>query len=344
MDLSERYMIYITEQAFLIPSSVTIDFLLKIKVPLLGFFIAYKLEFIKGLSNLFYTEDGLLNLLVLFIVSLIYYTIESLTNVGIAESIFKLKIINKYDIPKNKLLKLLIIRDIIKAFFITNIINSIFIIKNKKLLQNLYDHKFNLITIKFKNLAKKERRSLFLQYFYSSMIMYYSTFFILLVIYTFINPVKALTSSGTATHSTFHFYKFFNYVLRNNINLDVTKYIMGGFSAFIGTFIEIFSSNIYETTIMSSLNLAHGFYSFVKYILPQFFPETLGYVFGISISIVITDIIISFIQSLIGNEKSDYLINRSKLLLYNAGFYLLISILLLVTGALIESSLGIYHL
>ncbi len=210
-------------------------------------------------------------------------------------------------------------------------------------MQNLYDHKFNLLTIKFKDLAKKERRSLFLQYFYSSIIIYYSTFFILLIIYTFIHPVKALTSSGTATHSAFHFYKFFNYVLRNNIDLDVTKYIMGGFSVFVGTFIEIFSSNIYETTIMASLNLSHGFYSFVKYILPQFFPETFGYVFGISISIVITDIIISFIQSLIGNEKSDYLIKRSKLLLYNAGFYLLISIVLLVLGALIESSLGVYH-
>ena len=129
MDLSERYITYITEQTFLIPLSVIIDYLLKIKVPLLGFFLAYRLEFIKGLSNLFYTEDGWLNLFVLFIVSLLYYTTESLTNIGIAESIFKLKIINKYDIPKKKLLKLLIIRDIIKAFFISNIVNSLFIIK-----------------------------------------------------------------------------------------------------------------------------------------------------------------------------------------------------------------------
>ena len=98
MDLSERYITYITEQTFLIPLSVIIDYLLKIKVPLLGFFLAYRLEFIKGLSNLFYTEDGWLNLFVLFIVSLLYYTTESLTNIGIAESIFKLKIINKYEV------------------------------------------------------------------------------------------------------------------------------------------------------------------------------------------------------------------------------------------------------
>jgi len=119
--------------------------------------------------------------------------------------------------------------------------------------------------------------------------------------------------------------------------------MIGGFSLFIGTFIELFSSNIYETIIMSSLDSSHGLSSFVKFILPQFFPETMGYVFGIAIAMIITDIILSFVQSMIRNEKSQYFNKRVHDLSYNAGFYLLLSILLLIIGALIESSLGIYN-
>ncbi|MGE9810897.1 hypothetical protein ACLIKE_06100, partial [Ferroplasma acidiphilum] len=125
--------------------------------------------------------------------------------------------------------------------------------------------------------------------------------------------------------------------------LDVFEYMIGGFSLFIGTFIELFSSNIYEAIIMSSLNITHGSSSFVKYILPQFFPETLGYVFGLSIALALTDIILSFIQSTIRNEKSQYFTRRVHDISYNAGFYLILSISLLVIGALIEAGLGIYN-
>ncbi len=131
--------------------------------------------------------------------------------------------------------------------------------------------------------------------------------------------------------------------MRNNLTLDVFEYIIGGFTLFIGTFIELFSSNIYEIIIISSLDITHGASSFVKYILPQFFPETLGYVFGISIALVITDIIFSFIQSMIRNEKSKYFMQRTHNLLYNSAFYLILSISLLIIGALIESALGIYN-
>jgi hypothetical protein len=94
---------------------------------------------------------------------------------------------------------------------------------------------------------------------------------------------------------------------------------------------------------MSSLDSSHGISSFVRFIPPQFFPETLGYIFGMPIALIITDIILSFIQSMIKNEKSEYLNKRIHVLSYIAIFYLVISISLLILGALIESSLGIYN-
>lgn len=135
INISERFIIYITEQSLLISltslTSLTslISSSLKIKAAFLGFFIAYKIDFIKGFLHIFDTYYGLYNLLILFLLSFLYYSIESLTSHGIAEDIFKLKIINKYDIGNDKLLKLLFVRDIIKSFFIFNIINSLFVLK-----------------------------------------------------------------------------------------------------------------------------------------------------------------------------------------------------------------------
>ena len=110
---------------------------------------------------------------------------ESITNHGIAEDIFKLKIISKYELKNKSIISVLLIRDLIRSFFITRIINSSFILKYSKLLQNYHDHRNNLISIINKD---ESRKSLFLKDVYSSIIMYYSIFFILLIIYTFIDP------------------------------------------------------------------------------------------------------------------------------------------------------------
>jgi hypothetical protein len=339
-DLSERFIVYIAEQSFLISLTSLVALSLNIKAAFLGFFITYKVDFIEGFSPIFNTYYGLYNLLILFTLSLLYYSIESLTNHGIAEDIFKLKIINKYDIDDNKLLRMLLLRDVIKAFFISNVINSLFIIKYSKLLQNYYDHKFNLISIKYEVESKK---SLFFQYFYSSLVMYYSIFLILLVIYTFVVPASSLAISGTKANPSFHFWNFFETIFNNNLTLDIFEYIIGGFSLFTGTFIELFSSNIYETIIMASLDSTYGLSSFVKYMLPQFFPETLGYVFGIAISMTITDIMLSYLQSMARNQKYEYFFKRTKELLVNAGYYFTLSIILLVVGAIVEASLGVLN-
>jgi hypothetical protein len=340
IDISERFIIYITEQSFLISLSSLIAMELNIKAVFLGFFIAYKIDFVTGFSHIFDTYSGIYNIIILFILSFVYYTIESLTNHGIAEDIFKLKIISKYELKNKNMMGILIKRDLIRSFFISCIINSLFILKYSKLLQNYYDHRNNLVSIINKD---EGRKSLFLKYMYSSFIMYYSMFFILLIIYTFIDPSSPLASSGVVSKPNFHFWVFFKTILSNNLTLDILEYIIGGFTLFVGTFIELFSSNIYETIIMSSLDSAHGLSSFVKFILPQFFPETMGYVFGISIALIISDMLLSFIQSMVKNEKSEYFNKRIHDLSYNAGIYLVLSIFLLIIGALIESSLGIHN-
>ncbi len=340
LDISERFLIYVTEQSFLVSLTSLIALSLNIKAVFLGFFLSYKVSFVEGFLHIFDTYSGLLNILILFSLSLFYYFFGSVTNLGISQSLFKVKIISKYLIPDGKLLTTLLLRDVIKAFFISNFINSLFVLRNRKFLQSLYDYKFQLITLKN---GEDTKRTLFFQYLLASLISYYSIFFILLIIYVFITPVAPLVSGTTTTNASFNYWNFFNTVLRNNITLDISQYIIGGFSLFTGTFVILFYSNILETTFMASLNSGPHASSFVKYILPQFFPETMGYAFGIAISMVITDIMLSYIQSMARNQKSEYFFNRAKVLVINAGYYFILSIVLLVIGAIIEASLGVLN-
>ncbi len=144
-DLSERFLIYITEQSFLISLTSLTAAYFHIKEAFLGFFVSYKIDFKIGFFNLLDTKDGLLNIFILFLLSFIYYLLTS---------IFKIYIASKYELPKSKLIKILLIRDIIRAFPISNIVNSLFILKNM--------------------MPKKHP---LLQYTYASMILYYSTFY-----------------------------------------------------------------------------------------------------------------------------------------------------------------------
>lgn len=152
------------------------------------------------------------------------------------------------------------------------------------------------------------------------------------------------SSSTTQIANNFNFVQFFNAILKNNIDVDIFGYILGGLTLYIGTFITLFSSNILETSIIATLDAQNGISSFYRYILPQFFPETMGYVFGIAISMAIADILLSYLQSYLRNQESGYFLKRSRILLNNAGLYFILSISCLILGALIESSLKILNI
>ena len=67
MDISERFIIYVTEQSFLISLTSLIAMELNIKAVFLGFFIAYRIDFATRFSHIFDTYSGIYNLIILFI-------------------------------------------------------------------------------------------------------------------------------------------------------------------------------------------------------------------------------------------------------------------------------------
>ena len=77
LNLSERFIVYATEQSFLISITSLVSLYFHIKAAFLGFFEAYRIDFYVGFMHIFDTKFGLLNILILFLVSLLYYTMES---------------------------------------------------------------------------------------------------------------------------------------------------------------------------------------------------------------------------------------------------------------------------
>lgn len=335
LDTGERVIAYLTEQSFIVALSIVIDFAILDKSYLLGFFLSYKLNFVQGVMNVFTTQQGLLDLVILYSISFIYYSLESLTNLGIGPVIFHKRLIFKYSIEDTSRYKLMLGRNMVKAFFLAELINFVFIVAFRKFLQTAYDRAANIVV---SSADSDERKYQGIPFLWSSIIMYYSIFGLFLVLYLFVSPV-APTPKGSGS-SSFDPYTFFNSILSNNLSLDLYQYTLSGFTLFVGTFINLFNSTSLETVVLSSLVAGSETVSTLKYILPQFVPETLGYVFGISVSMMITDLILGYFQSAMRREKLSYFTSRSSRLIKEAIFFLGISVVLLVIGAVIETWIG----
>ena len=334
--IGNRYLAYLVEQSFLIPLSSLVVYLLGTKPLILGFFLAFKLNFQGGFDQIFATSAGWFNLAVLFLISLIYYTLETVSGMGIGSKLFGFHIITKYELPSHHLLVLYTIRNIVKSFFISDIVNAIFVLVFRRNMQTLVDHRLNVVVATEKDDLSKTFR----QGAISSMIMYYSSFALLITIFTLENSGISSISSSSVGSSGVNAYSLFTTILNNNLTLDIMGYMLGGFTVLIGTFVRIFMSSIFETVIISSVFNAQEVTNLVHYVLPEFFPETMGYVFGIAAAISITNVILYYIQALIRNEKKESFLARSKIQLKNAAYYSILSVVLIIIGAVIESLLG----
>ena len=301
-----------------------------------AFFLAYKLDFDGAIYAIFTTNAGWINLGMLFLLSLIYYTFESATEIGIGSSIFGFQVVTKYVLPPTRFFILLSIRNLVKSFFLSNAFNAAFVLVFRRNMQTLLDHTFDVVLATNKDELAKS----FGQGFAASMIMYYGTFVMSAILFALEKAGSPTTSTTPVNSSNPAIYSTFYSVLNNNLLLDVIGYMLGGLTFLLGTFVRLFTSNILDAYISVSLINGSGLYTFGRYVLPQFFPETMGYVFGIAVAISATDILLYLVQSLIRNEEKGYFIKRSKIQLENLVYYSILSILFIIIGAIIEALIG----
>ena len=178
----------------------------------------------------------------------------------------------------------------------------------------------------------------------SSFLIYYVTFALFLLIFTIISPVTPIPQGSGSPEGGPSYYSFFNQVFQNNLAIDLFDYVSGGFSIFIGSFVQLLSTNFLETIAMAGFINGSTFQTSLKYLVPQFFPETLGYVFGLATAMILSDIIISYFQSMLRREKFELFVAGAKENGKMGGIYFLISIFLILLGAFVEASLGLFHI
>ena len=109
-----------------------------------------------------------------------------------------------------------------------------------------------------------------------------------MLIFTSIAPVTPIPQGSGSPGNGPGFYSFFNQVFQNNLAIDLFSYVSGGFSLFIGSFVQFLATNLLETIAMSGFINGSTFQTSLKYLLPQFFPETLAYVFWLATAMILT--------------------------------------------------------
>lgn len=269
----------------------------------------------------------------LFLISFIYYTFESVSGIGIGSKIFGFRVIAKYELPSQKILTLYITRNLVKSFFVSNALNGLFVLAFRRNMQTLLDRGLYVIITTEKDPQSKTFR----QGILNSAIMYYSSFMLMTITFALENYGLASSPSSPTGSSGVSGFSLFQSLLNNNLTLDLTGFVLGGLSVMFGTFLRLFISNILDTIVISSVLSPKEFPTLIHYFLPEFLPETMGYVFGIAAAISIANIILYYIQALLRNEKKEYFFSTIKIHLKNFAYYLCISVVLIFIGAIIES-------
>ena len=173
----------------------------------------------------------------------------------------------------------------------------------------------------------------FYKYIIPSIIIYYSSFFcsFILLLHTGIsgNLSTFQYSAVTETKPAHSFVYYFKSIVVNNLTLD-SYYILGSLSLSFATIIRVLNSNYLENIFLINILKSIGTIDFFKGVMPQFFPETMGYVFGISFSLYVTSYIIDFFD---GTRKENIYSLSTPI------YLIIVSILLILIGGVIESYL-----
>ncbi|MHB1440657.1 MAG: stage II sporulation protein M [Cuniculiplasma sp.] len=277
-----------------------------------------------------------------FAISIIYFTLEIYYNTSIGNRIMGLEV-RIEDKNASKLFRYSIIRSFIKSIPPVEFFDSLFILKNPRFNFKLSDSILRFIVLRQKKSGKGCVNLIII-----SLILYYiplltiiiSTY---LVKYALINNSSSFGSPiQNASINSLSFYQLFNIIFSNNFTLSI-ELILGGTVLSIPTVLTIFTSSYIEGTIFTpaAINTPS---LFLKAVLPEFFPETLAYVFSITASLIIVSYFITFIDYYThGKSFADWVDNVDQSLKFLLAYFL-ITITLLFSGAIIESYVATYIL
>lgn len=309
---------------------------LGVEETLLGFIIGYRINFSQSFSNTFLTTVGVENLVIFFLVSFVYFLLDSYFSLGIGMLFFSKRTIPIYDDQKLLFLRKSLERSFIKSIPPLNLLDFLYVLRGGKLQQRLFDKRNDLIVISYhyhENTILKWRLTRFIGV--SSLLYYFTFFSAIFVTYLGLGPNSNSTSFSFSWHIN---NSLFLHILNNNLSLSLL-YALGGLTLFAGSGIQLVSSNFLEGGAISSIIHSSGLNAFTYTILPQFIPETFAYVISITCSLVIVEIIISILVDFVFQHSE----RNSNNVVKKDVYYLLtlfpVMIILLIIAAAIESAL-----
>ena len=335
-NIKVRFLSYFTDMVILLSLTTIISTLLK-QGP---FFYLTSLLYSIGLLQLktLSIRSAVYFYIVFTAVSTTYYFFEPLKIGTIGNRIFNIKI--GFDDRKKSNLKFKIfIRAFLKSNPIINLIDSFGIFRNKKLLLKYSDSRSGFLVLTEKNQLSVKRLII------ASFLIFYLPLMAILAYagITAAVPNITTTSSTATVYKTYafnanffgNFYSTVRVVLYNNLDICL-ELLSGGIFFMLPSLMVLMTSSLFEGISMYVF-MKGGPSLFAKSVLPEFFPETLGYVMALTIGLMISSVILDFLNSYLrGTSYEEFAKNSSRTL--KQGFLvLIIMVLLIIVAALIEA-------
>ncbi len=369
--LSYRYFAYIVDTIILLSIATLLAYLSNI--PPIPFKIAkYYLSGTHKILPILFSTNGLYFIAIFVSVSVAYYFIDAFLGFSIGKKTFGIStaIIKNGKYMKNPIIRCLF-RAFIKSLPFLAIVDALFAFPSKYN-QKLSDRKLGFLVIKMPNKVSTNRKissdtnldsdnqnklKLFLKsislkvketdftpYFICAALIYYIPLFIMSVS-TFISPNvpyqipspqdKPMNLNPTSFQESL--------IFMHNFMIDYRYYIMSGFVLLILGLMYTFSTSYTIGQIIGSIFKTYPSF-FVYGMLPHFFPETFGYIFGLMAAMNVTSMIIEIIDGYFKGKKSTYITETIIKYGKRAIIYVMISIFLILIGAYIETYITSYLL
>lgn len=275
------------------------------------------------------SSDVMITLISFVAFAAIYFFAEAFLNLSVGKRLMgqHLVMLKGFYTPRRYFLGALE-RAIIKAVPPIAVIDGLFILKSRRLDQRLTDSHNGFVVV-------QKRKPSWWNFISMSAILYY---FPLVTItlrscFTFSSQPSSTPSNATAITGN-----LLSQIAVNNLGLSL-QLLLGGITLSLLSVLIIFSSSLIEGILLGSILRDQS--SFIlHYVLPHFFFETAGYVLMVCGSVIISMLILDWIEGYIKKKSLKSLVDslgeKSRNLLISST----IAAVLILLGAMIEASLA----
>ena len=332
--LKERYLAYLIDLILILFLSSILASAIGAKPVVSKICIYYQYGVHKIMGELS-SNSGIRFIISYFIISLSYFFYEGYFGYSLGKLIFKM---NTAIIAGRKNLLSCIYRSLIKSIPPIAIIDALFAFK-KRLKQTLSERKLGFIMVR-----KKDIKITYVNYLLFAIVFYYLPLLSLVIIAYFFPWSQTIPPSAPGTMKNLKPSEGqLNLIFMNNFSIDYQYYILGGLILLFSSIIQVFGGALIPGKAMGDALLTYP--SFVIYgVFPHFFIETMGYVFGIMSGAYTTSMLVSLTEGYFERKEVTYVGNTILWYLKRVVIFAMISFLLLVIAAYVETYVTSYLL